>query len=425
MSGLDSIGIAAKKAGRQLAKLTSATKDRALLSIADALVSRQSVIIEANRKDLEAGKAAGLSDAILDRLLLDSTRLAALAKDVQKVAGLPDPVGEEFDQKLLPNGVRLSKRRTPLGVIGAIYESRPNVTIDISVLCLKSGNAVILRGGKESINTNTALAELVRDTISQADLPKDAVQLITSTDRKLVDEMLKMKDYIDLLIPRGGAELVKRVAAEATMPAITGGIGVCHTYIDKSANQGMAVAIAYNAKVQRPTVCNAMDTLLVHADAAPVVLPQVAREWGKAGVEIHCDPASLNILQAVKGEFSNGFKLVPAQKEDWGTEFLSLTASVKVVGSLDEALLHIEEYGSGHTEVIVTEDYSAATRFVNEVDASAVMVNASSRLNDGGEFGLGAEVAISTSKFHARGPMGLRELTSYKWAVMGTGQIRN
>ncbi|MDA1189434.1 MAG: glutamate-5-semialdehyde dehydrogenase [Chloroflexi bacterium] len=425
MSGLDSIGIAAKKAGRQLAKLTSATKDRALLSIADALVSRQSVIIEANRKDLEAGKAAGLSDAILDRLLLDSTRLAALAKDVQKVAGLPDPVGEEFDQKLLPNGVRLSKRRTPLGVIGAIYESRPNVTIDISVLCLKSGNAVILRGGKESINTNTALAELVRDTISQADLPKDAVQLITSTDRKLVDEMLKMKDYIDLLIPRGGAELVKRVAAEATMPAITGGIGVCHTYIDKSANQGMAVAIAYNAKVQRPTVCNAMDTLLVHADAAPVVLPQVAREWGKAGVEIHCDPASLNILQAVKGEFSNGFKLVPAQKEDWGTEFLSLTASVKMVGSLDEALLHIEEYGSGHTEVIVTEDYSAATRFVNEVDASAVMVNASSRLNDGGEFGLGAEVAISTSKFHARGPMGLRELTSYKWAVMGTGQIRN
>ncbi|MBM3943949.1 MAG: glutamate-5-semialdehyde dehydrogenase [SAR202 cluster bacterium] len=425
MSELQAIGMSARKAARQLAKLDRAVKDRALLGIAETLESKQPAIIEANRKDVAAGREAGLSDAILDRLTLDGKRLSALAADVRKVAGLTDPVGEEFDQKLLPNGLRLSKRRVPLGVIGAIYESRPNVTIDISALCIKSGNAVILRGGKEAIHTNAALAALVRAAIAGAGVPADAVQFISSTNRKLVDEMLKMKEYIDLLIPRGGAELVRRVAAEAAMPAVTGGIGVCHTYVDRGADVDMAVGIAYNAKVQRPSVCNAMDTLLVHAGAAPEVLPKVAREWGKAGVEMRCDSQSMKILQAVKGEMSNGFKLVPAGESDWGTEFLSLTASVKVVASIEEALAHIEQYGSGHTEAIVTQDYAAAMRFVDEVDAAAVMVNASSRFNDGGEFGLGAEVAISTSKFHARGPMGLRELTSYKWTVLGSGQIRN
>lgn len=425
MSGIGDIGIAASRAGRQLAKLKSAVKDRALSNVADALISQRSALISANNEDLDAGKRGGLSDSTLDRLLLDSSRLEGLAEDVRRIAGLPDPVGEDFDQKLLPNGISLSKRRTPLGVIGVIYESRPNVTIDISALCLKSGNAVILRGGKESINTNTALAELVRSVIADSGLPRDAVQFITSTDRKLVDEILRMKDHIDLIIPRGGAELVKRVAAEATMAAITGGIGVCHTYIDKDADQDMAVAIVYNAKVQRPTVCNAMDTLIVHSDIAPNLLPQVACEWSKAGVEMRCDPESLTILRTVSGGASNGFKLKPAKEDDWGTEFLSLVASVKVVQSLDEALRHIEEYGSGHSEAIVTEDDSAAKRFVGEVEASAVMVNASTRLNDGGEFGLGAEVAISTSKFHARGPMGLRELTSYKWVALGTGQIRS
>ena len=425
MSGIEDVGIAASRAGRQLAKLKSAVKDRALSNVADALISQRSFLISANNEDLDAGKRGGLSDSTLDRLLLDSSRLEGLAEDVRRIVGLPDPVGENFDQKLLPNGICLSKRRTPLGVIGVIYESRPNVTIDISALCLKSGNAVILRGGKESINTNTALAELVRSVIADSGLPRDAVQFITSTDRKLVEEILRMKDHIDLIIPRGGAELVKRVAAEATMAAITGGIGVCHTYVDKDADQDMAVAIVYNAKVQRPTVCNAMDTLIVHSDIAHNFLPQVACEWSKAGVEMRCDPESLNILRTVSGEFSNGFKLTPAREDDWGTEFLSLVASVKVVQSLDEALRHIEEYGSGHSEAIVTEDNSAATRFVGEVEASAVMVNASTRLNDGGEFGLGAEVAISTSKFHARGPMGLRELTSYKWVALGTGQIRS
>jgi glutamate-5-semialdehyde dehydrogenase len=424
MSELQAIGVAARKASRELAKLSSAAKDRALHNIAEALVAHQNELVAANRKDYEAGKQAGLSDAVLDRLLLDGKRVTDLAEDVRGVAALPDPVGEEFDSKVLPNGVRLARRRVPIGVIGAIYESRPNVTIDISALCIKSGNAAILRGGKEAIHSNTALAELVRDAAAQAGLPRDAVQFIKSTDRKLVDEMLKMKEYIDLLIPRGGAELVRRVAAEAAMPAITGGIGVCHIYVDKSADVEVAVAISYNAKVQRPSTCNALDTLLVHKELAPRFLPEVARQWGKAGVEMRCDPAALRILRAVEGETSNGLKLAAAKPDDWGQEFLALIASVKVVGSLDEALAHIEEYGSGHTEAIVTQDYGAAMRFVDEVDAGAVLVNASTRLNDGGQFGLGAEVAISTSKLHARGPMGLRELTSYKWTALGSGQVR-
>ncbi|MBM3949183.1 MAG: glutamate-5-semialdehyde dehydrogenase [SAR202 cluster bacterium] len=424
MSELQAIGATARKASRELAKLNSAAKNQALHNIADALMAHQSDVVAANRKDYEAGKQVGLSEAVLDRLLLDGKRLEALAVDVRDISALPDPIGEEFDTKVLPNGVRLARRRVPIGVIGAIYESRPNVTIDISALCIKSGNAAILRGGKEAIHSNTALAELVRDAIARAGLPRDAAQLIKSTDRKLVDEMLKMKEHIDLLIPRGGAELVRRVAAEASMPAITGGIGVCHIYVDRSADVEMAAAIAYNAKVQRPSTCNALDTLLVHNEAAPKVLPEVARRWGKAGVEIRCDSAALRILQAVEGELDDGLKLTSAKPEDWGQEFLALVASVRVVGSLDEALAHIQEYGSGHTEAIVTQDYEAAMRFVDQVDAGAVLVNASTRLNDGGQFGLGAEVAISTSKLHARGPMGLRELTSYKWTALGSGQVR-
>jgi glutamate-5-semialdehyde dehydrogenase len=306
-----------------------------------------------------------------------------------------------------------------LGVVAAIYESRPDVTVDISALCLKSGNAVILRGGKEAIHSNTALAGLIRDSIAAAGVHEDAVQFIESTDRALVGRMLEMKDTIDLMIPRGGQELVRRVAAEATMPAITGGIGVCHTYVDRAANEDMAVDIVYNAKVQRPSVCNALDTLLVHSNIAPTYLPRIARELASAGVEMRCDRRGLSILGSTEG-----LRLAGATDDDWGTEFLSLTAAVKVVDSLDEALEHIETYGSGHSEAIVTEDYSAAMRFLDEVDSSAVMVNASTRFNDGAQFGLGAEVAISTNKMHARGPMGLRELTSYKWIVLGTGQIR-
>lgn len=413
-------GVAARKAARKLTKLSTSTKDRALLNIAEALKSRQEEVLAANEKDYRAGQHNGLSDALLDRLLLTPERLEDVAAGVRAVAALPDPVGETFDMRTLPNGLQVGKRRVPLGVIGVIYESRPNVTVDISALCLKSGNAVILRGGKEAIHSNTALVRLIRGSIAHAGVPEDAVQFIESTDRALVGKMLKMKDSIDLLIPRGGQELIRRVAAEAAMPAITGGIGVCHIYVDRSANVDMAVNIAYNAKVQRPSVCNALDTLLVHSAIAPSYLPRIARQWARAGVEMRCDRRALSILGP-----EDGLKLAPATDQDWGNEFLSLRAAVKIVDSLEEAVEHIETYGSGHTEAIVTEDYSAAMRFLDEVDSAVVMVNASTRFNDGGQFGLGAEVAISTNKLHARGPMGLRELTSYKWTVLGAGQVRS
>jgi glutamate-5-semialdehyde dehydrogenase len=413
-------GQAARAASRKLARLSTAVKDRALLNIADALKGRAGEILSANAKDLQAGKQNNLSDALLDRLMLDASRLEAMSEDVRAVAALPDPVGETFDMRTMSNGLQVGRRRVPLGVIGAIYESRPNVTVDISALCLKSGNAVILRGGSEAIHSNTALARVVRDSIAQAGVPQDAVQFIDSTDRALVERMLAMKEHIDLMIPRGGADFIRFVGEKAQMPVVTGGIGVCHTYVDRDANIENAVAIAYNAKVQRPTVCNALDTLLVHAEVAPRYLPAIAQEWAKAGVEMHCDLRALSILGP-----SEAFNLRPSTEEDWGKEFLSLTAAVKVVDSLDEALEHIERYGSGHSEAIVTEDYSKAMRFLDEVDAAAVFVNASTRFVDGSQFGLGAEVAISTNKMHARGPMGLRELTSYKWTVLGTGQVRS
>ena len=412
-------GLAARAAARHLARLSTGVKDRALLNIADALKTREAEVLEANRRDLQTGKEAGLSDAMLERLLLNSERLEGMAADVRTVTSLPDPVGETFDMRTLPNGLQVGRRRVPLGVIGAIYESRPNITVDISVLCFKSGNAVILRGGSEAIHSNTALANLVRDAIAEAGAPRDAVQFVGVTDRALVEQMLAMKEHIDLMIPRGGADFVRYVGEKAQMPVITGGVGVCHTYVDKDADLESAVAIAFNAKVSRPTVCNALDTLLVHSEAAPKYLPAIAREWAKAGVEMHCDLRALSILGP-----SEALNLKPATEEDWGTEFLSLTASVKVVDSMDEALEHIEQYGSGHSEAIVTEDYSSAMRFLDDVDAAAVFVNASTRFTDGGQLGLGAEVAISTNKMHARGPMGLRELTSYKWTILGTGQVR-
>lgn len=417
---LEKKGKAARKAARELAKTTGNVKNQALLNIADGLKYRQEEILAANEKDCEAGRQNGLSESLLDRLLLNPERLDGIASEVRNVAMLPDPVGETIEMRAMPNGLQIGKRRVPLGVIGVIYESRPNVTVDISTLCLKSGNATILRGGKEAINSNTALARLIKDSIASAGVPGDAVQFIESTDRALVGQMLKMKDAIDLIIPRGGKELVARVASEATMPAITGGVGVCHTYVDKAAEVDMAVSVVHNAKVHRPSVCNALDTVLVHSAIAPAYLPRMAEEFGKAGVEMRCDRRALSILGPV-----DGLRVVPASEDDWGTEFLSLTAAVRIVDSLDEAIDHIVTYGSGHSEAIITEDYTAAMRFLDEVDSSAVMVNASTRFNDGAQFGLGAEVAISTNKMHARGPMGLRELTSYKWIVMGTGQIRS
>ena len=412
-------GAAAREAARLLAKAGGHAKNAALEIVADGLARKRSEILAANEQDLEAGRQAGLSDALLDRLKLDQDRLQGLAADVRAVAKLPDPVGETLDMREMPNGLRVGRRTVPLGVIGAIYESRPNVTVDISALCLKSGNAVILRGGREAAHSNAALAELVRDSIDEAGLPRDAVQRVESTDRALVGRMLTMRGVIDLIIPRGGQELINRVAAEATVPAVTGGVGVCHTYVDRSADVDMAVNIVHNAKVQRPSVCNALDTVLVHSAIAPAYLPRLAEAFGEDGVEARCDRRALSILGPTEA-----LKVIPATEEDWSTEFLSLTAAVKIVDSLDEALDHIVSYGSGHTEAIVTEDYSAAMRFLDDVDSSAVMVNTSTRFNDGGQFGLGAEVAISTNKMHARGPMGLRELTSYKWVVLGNGQVR-
>ena len=413
-------GQAARAASRELARLSGEVKDRALRELAEALENAADGIISANERDIQAGRDGGLDDATLDRLLLNPERLAGMAADVRTVTALPDPVGETFDMRTLPNGLQVGRRRVPLGVIGAIYESRPNVTVDISALCFKSGNAVILRGGSEAIHSNTALANLVRDAIDRAGAPRDAVQFIASTDRSLVERMLSMKEYIDLMIPRGGADFVRFVGEQARMPVITGGVGVCHTYVDRDADLERSVAIAYNAKVDRPTVCNALDTLLIHSEAAARCLPAIAREWAQAGVEMHCDLRALSILGP-----SESFNVRAATDDDWGTEFLSLTASVKVVDSMEEALEHIERYGSGHSEAIVTEDYSRAMRFLDYVDAAAVFVNASTRFTDGGQLGLGAEVAISTNKMHARGPMGLRELTSYKWTILGNGHVRS
>ena len=416
---LEKKGKAAKAASRKLAFLATEVKNKALLGIADALRTRQDEILAANNLDYKESEASGMSAAMLDRLMLSPSRLEGIAQDVKTIAALSDPVGEIIEERTLPNGLQISKKRVPLGVIGAVYESRPNVTVDISVLCLKSGNAVVLRGGKEALRSNLALAKAVQEAAYQAGIPQGAVQLIESTDRALVDQMLKMKETIDLLIPRGGAGLIKLIAESAAMPVVTGGIGVCHTYVDKSADLAKAVAIAYNAKVQRPTVCNALDTLLVHAEVAERYLPLISQEWAKAGVEMHCDERALAILEPTPS-----LKLVPAKDEDWGKEFLALVGAIKVVDRLDEALEHIERYGSGHSEAIVAEDKSAATRFLNEVDAACVYANTSTRFTDGGQFGLGAEIGISTQKFHARGPMALRELTSYKWIIIGNGQVR-
>ena len=410
---------AAKTASKQLAKLSTAVKNRALLNMATALEANREEILAANKLDCELNQDSGLTGEMLDRLELSQAGFVGMVAGVRTVAALPDPIGQMEDVRVLENGLQIARRRVPLGVIASIYEARPEVTVDIPALCIKSGNAAFLRGGKEAINCNKTLAGIVRDAIEQAGVPRDAVQFVESTDRALVGEMLKMKDQIDLIVPRGGGGLIAFVADNATMPAITGGRGVNHIYVDRSADRHMAVEIIHNAKVQRPAVCNAVDAILVHRSIAEVVLPMIGDSLASANVDIRCDPDSLRILldHGVKG-------IRPVDEEDWGYEFSALIAAVRVVNDLDDALEHIERYGSGHSEAIITNDYAATQRFLNEVDAAAVFVNSSMRFNDGGAFGLGAEVGISTDKFHARGPMGLREITSYKWVVLGSGQIR-
>jgi len=413
------LGLAARKASRKLARLSTEDKNRVLLNLARLLRSGQADVLSANLSDYQEAKSDGMNDSLLDRLLLTSERLNGTADEVQRVAELTDPIGEVIETNSQPNGLITSRRRVPLGVVGSIYEARPNVTVDIFGLCLKSGNACILRGGKETMRSNTALVTMLRKALSDAGVTTDAVQFVDNPDRALVDHLLKMNEYIDLLVPRGGTSLVKFVAENATMPAVTGGIGVCHTYVDRAADLKMAAEIVHNAKVRRPSICNALDTVLVHSEIAADGLRLIAKELTASGVELHCDNRSLSILGPDAPDLT-----MPANEDDWGKEFLSLTAAVKVVDSLDDALEHIETYGSGHSEAIITEDDAAATRFLDKVDAAAVYVNASTQFTDGGQFGLGAEVGISTQKFHARGPMGLKELTSYKWVIVGKGHVR-
>ena len=416
---LISMGIASQVASRELSRLSDAIKVQALNNIAKALETNQGSILEANKMDFQQAESQGMDEAMLDRLMLTPERLLATAKEVRNVAQLVDPVGQIMETNTLYNGLIMEKRRVPLGVIGSIYESRPNVTVDIASLCIKSGNACLLRGGKESLYSNTALIALIQQCIRESGLPVDSVQFIDNPDRHLVTTMLTMKEYINLLIPRGGSELVNFVGQNATMPVVTGGVGVCHTYIDSYADPEKARKIVFNAKVQRPTVCNALDGIIVHKDIAPAILPSLAQDLCTAGVELRCDARAMAMVGPAQH-----LNVIPADSNDWGTEFLSLVAAVKVVDSLQDALDHIENYGSGHSEAIVTEDTTSGERFLNEVDAAAVYLNASTRFTDGSEFGLGAEVGISTQKFHARGPMGLAELTSYKWVIKGSGQIR-
>ena len=414
------IGKAAKAASRKLAALTTAQKNAALLVIADEIEANAREILAQNALDIADGAAKGLSEAMLDRLLLNEKRIAGLAADTRKIVELRDPVGAEFDSRVLPNGLRLSKRRIPIGVVGVIYEARPNVTIDIATLCLKTGNATILRGGSETLRSNIALVNVIQAALKRADLPAAAAQYIENPDRALVTQFLKLDQYVDMIVPRGGAGLHRLCREQSTIPVITGGMGVGHIYVDATADVTRAVDIIENSKVQRPSACNALDTLLVNQAVAAELLPNVAERLAKSRVALKADERALPILrQAGFGDMAT-----PAGADDFSQEWLALILGVKIVDTLDEAIAHIQEHSLEHTDSILTNTLAHATRFVNEVNSSAVFVNASTRFNDGGEFGLGAEVAISTQKLHARGPMGLEELTTYKWVGYGDGHIR-
>ncbi len=404
----------ARQAGRQLALASTATKDDALRRAAQGLRRATDAIVAANQSDLEAGRAAGLSDALIDRLTLTPERIDGVAEGLEQIAALADPVGETIERWRRPNGIEISQVRIPLGVIGMIYESRPNVTADAAGLCLKSGNAVVLKGGKEAIHTNTAIAEIIADAVVEAGLPAAAVQLIPTTDRAAVKVLLAQSEYIDVIVPRGGPSLIEAITKDSSIPVIQHYAGICHVYVDADADLDMARRIAVNAKVQRPGVCNAMETLLVHADVADQFLPAVAAELEAAGVELRGDAKTQALVPSAS----------PATEEDWATEYLDLILSIRVVGGLEEAVDHIARYGTGHSDAIVTDSYSTAQRFVAAVDSAAVYVNASTRFTDGYVFGFGAEVGISTNKLHARGPMGLRNLTTYKYVIEGSGQIR-
>jgi glutamate-5-semialdehyde dehydrogenase len=408
------LGNQAKIAARRLAPLSSEEKDRALLMMAEKLLAKSSFLIEENRKDLELATANSVSSALLDRIALNPSRVQAMALGLRDVAALPDPVREVVKMWRRPNGLQVGRMRIPLGVIGIIYEARPNVTADAAALCLKSGNAVILRGGSEARHSNQAIGAVLREACAETRVPQDAVQVVQVTDRALVNELLQLEEYIDLIIPRGGEDLIRTVAANSKIPVIKHYKGICHVYVDDDASLEMAERICFNAKVQRPSVCNAMETLLVHEAVAPQFLPSMIGKFRAAKVDVRGCAKSCALVPG----------LTPATDEDWSTEYLELIVSVRVVKDMEEAIDHIEHYGSQHTESIVTNNYQKSRQFIDRVDSSAVMVNASTRFNDGGELGLGAEIGISTSKIHAFGPMGLEELTTTKFIVFGDGQIR-
>lgn len=405
---------AAKQAATKLAVTSTAVKNAALLAMAAALEAQQSEILAANERDMTAAAAKGMKSSMLDRLKLTAERISGMADGLRQVAGLADPVGNVIDGKTLPNGLHITKIRVPLGVIGIIYEARPNVTADAAGLCLKSGNAVILKGGSEAMESNKTVAAILAQAAEGAGIPAGSIQFIDTSDRQAVQDLIHMNGLVDVVIPRGGAGLIQAVVRNASVPVIETGAGVCHTYVDKDANVEMAMKIAFNAKVQRPSVCNAMETLLVHKDIADKFLPMMLMMYNSSAVEIRGDKA----VQEYSGQVH------PATEEDWSTEYGDLRLSVKIVDSIEDAMAHIAKYGTGHSECIVTDNYQAAQLFQYTVDAAAVYVNASTRFTDGNEFGFGAEIGISTQKLHARGPMALPELTSTKYLINGNGQVR-
>ena len=413
MTTMEAMGKKAKEAARALAR-AGQEKTAALQAAARALLARQEELLAANRADVEAGEAGGMRDSLLDRLRLTEGRINGMAQALREVAEAPDPVGRVLSGEVRPNGLQIQKITVPLGVIGIIYEARPNVTSDAAGLCLKAGNAVILRGGKEAFRSNLAVAQVLRDALEESGLPADCVQLVEDTSRQSAQELMGLTGYLDVLIPRGGAGLIRAVKENSRVPVIETGVGNCHAYVDAAADLDMAADIVYNAKCSRPSVCNAIETLLVHEKIAGEALPRIKSRLDEKQVELRGCEKTRAILPGIAA----------ATEEDWATEYNDYILAVKVVGSLEEALGHIARYSSGHSEVIVTEDYSAAQRFLEEVDSAAVYVNASTRFTDGGEFGLGAEIGISTQKLHARGPMGLEQLTSTKFLVRGKGQVR-
>ena len=408
------LGKKAKRASRQLAQVSSEEKNQALLQMARQLEMQKELILTENKRDFEMAQKAGLSSALLDRIALNPSRIGNMAKGLREVASLPDPVGEIVRMWRRPSGLQVGRMRIPLGVIVMIYEARPNVTADAAALCVKSGNAVILRGGSEAHHSNLAIGRILGQACAETEIPQEAIQVVESTDRGIVQELLQLEEYIDLIIPRGGEELIRMVADKARVPVIKHYKGVCHVFVDNEASVEMAERICTNAKVQRPSVCNAMETLLVHEAIAPSFLPSMIAKLQGAGVEIRGCERTLSLIPGIRS----------AREEDWSTEYLDLILSVRVVKDMDAAIDHIERYGSHHTEAILTSNYERSRKFLARVDSSAVLVNASTRFNDGGELGLGAEIGISTSKIHAFGPMGLEELTTMKFVVFGDGQIR-